>query len=120
MEDGILRLWLQINRKGSLMRVNSGPERESPCRTPLSNLKGAVNVHQSLGIAVHHSYVLDKSLAKANIFQYVEDLRVLHAVICRRLIKGYDGQWQVVQVGVVYGVSDEMEFGENVSIWYTI
>jgi hypothetical protein len=39
----------------------------------------------------------------------VEGVRVFHAVIWRGLIKGYEGQWQVVQFGIVYGFSDEME-----------
>jgi hypothetical protein len=45
---------------------------------------------------------------------------MFHAVTCRGLIKGYDGQWQVVLVVVVYGVSDEMEVDVNASVWYTV
>jgi hypothetical protein len=33
-----------IKRKGSMVSVNSGPDKGCPCRTPLTYLKGAVTV----------------------------------------------------------------------------
>jgi hypothetical protein len=63
---------------------------------------------------------LDKSFAKAKFFQCVQDVRVFHAVICRGLVKGYDCKWQIVLVGMVCGVSDEMGVGLNGSVWYAV
>jgi hypothetical protein len=45
---------------------------------------------------------------------------VFYAAICRGFVKGYGCKPQIVLVGVVYGVSYEMEVGVNGFIWYTV
>jgi hypothetical protein len=52
--------------------------------------------------------------------QDVIDIRVFHTVISRSLIEGYGCKGQILLVGVLYGISDEMEVGVNTSVGYTI
>jgi hypothetical protein len=52
--------------------------------------------------------------------QDVIDTRVFHTAISRSLIEGYDCNRQILLVDVLYGISDEMEVGVNISVGYTV
>jgi hypothetical protein len=45
---------------------------------------------------------------------------VFQTVISRGLIERYDCKKQILLVGVVYGISEEMEVDVNTSVWYTV
>jgi hypothetical protein len=50
----------------------------------------------------------------------VIDITVFHTTISRGLIEEYDCKRQILLVGVLYGISDEMEVGVNTSAGYTV
>jgi hypothetical protein len=50
----------------------------------------------------------------------VVNIRVVHMVISRGLIERYDCKRLMLLIGVVYGISDELEAGVNISVGYTV
>jgi ABC-type protease/lipase transport system fused ATPase/permease subunit len=82
--------------------------------------KCAVNLDHPLRIAVYSSDVSYTSHTKAKFFQDVIDIRGFYTVTSRGLIEGYDCKWQILLVGVFYGISDEMAVGVNSSVGYLV
>jgi hypothetical protein len=116
---------LHNNRKGSIVEVKSGPERGVSLSHSSSIFEGrrkcAVSLNYSLRIVVHGPYVLHKVIAKPKSFKYVEDIGMFHAVICGGLVEErHDCERQIVHVGNVYGVSDEVQVVMNGFVRYTV
>jgi hypothetical protein len=50
----------------------------------------------------------------------VTDIRVFHTVISKGFIERHNCKRQILLVGVVYGIFDEMEVGVNNVVEYTV
>lgn len=76
------------------------------------------NLDQPLRIAVRSSDVSNKGHTKGKCLQDVIDIKVFRRVISRGVIERYDCKRQILLVGVVAGISDEMVVDvSNIKRW---